>query len=115
MKICRRILLGIAALLIAVTYWLWHPLAQTPSYLELSQQAQNYDVEVIRDSWGVPHIYGMRNADVAFAVAYVNAEDDLETVMETIAATRGVLARYRGNEATVSDYLVAWMLSLIHI
>ena len=109
MKICRRILLGIAALLIAVTYWLWHPLAPTPSYLELSQQAQNYDVEVIRDSWGVPHIYGIRNADVAFAVAYVNAEDDLETVMETIAATRGVLARYRGKEATVSDYLVAWM------
>lgn len=113
MKMFSRILLvlSLVALLVAllVAYWLWHPFAATPSYQELTEQAQNYDVEVIRDSWGVPHIYGKRNADVAFAVAYVNAEDDLETMMETIAATRGVLARYRGEDAAVTDYLVAWM------
>ena len=109
MKILRRSLFLLLVLVAAVGYYLWHPLAPTPTYQELSQAAQHYDVEVIRDSWGVPHIYGKRNADVAFAVAYVNAEDDLETMLQTIAATRGVLARYRGEEAVITDYLVAWM------
>lgn len=108
-----RFFRAIAVLLLILTaglgFWLWHPLAPMPSYQKLSEPAKNYDVEVIRDSWGVPHIYGKLDADVAFGVAYVNAEDDLETVLETIAATRGILARYRGEKAAVTDYLLAWM------
>ena len=28
-----------------------------------------YDVRIIRDSWGVPHIYGKTDADVAYGLA----------------------------------------------
>ena len=109
MRFFGRALFCLVLVAVAVCYWLWRPHAPMPSYAALTEKAQNYDVEVIRDSWGVPHIYGKRNVDVAFAVGYVNAQDDLETVLETIAATRGVLARYRGQDAAVTDYLVAWM------
>jgi penicillin amidase/acyl-homoserine-lactone acylase len=42
--------------------------------------AQNYDARVIRDKFGVPHIYGKRNADVAYGLAYAHAEDDWKTI-----------------------------------
>ena len=28
-----------------------------------------YDVEILRDTWGVPHIYGITDKDVAFGFA----------------------------------------------
>ncbi len=36
--------------------------------------ATRYDARVIRDRFGVPHIYGKRNADVVFGLAYAHAE-----------------------------------------
>ena len=39
-------------------------------------EAANYDARIIRDGFGVPHIYGARDADVAFGLAYAHAEDD---------------------------------------
>ena len=68
--------------------------------------SQQYDVEIIRDSWGVPHIFGARDVDVAFGLGYAQSEDDLETLQTVMAASRGVLARYQGEGAAVSDYLV---------
>ena len=29
-----------------------------------------YDVEILRDTWGVPHIYGITDKDVAFGFAF---------------------------------------------
>ena len=62
---------------------------------------------MIRDEFGVPHVHGARDADAAFGLAYAHAEDDYETIQETVAAGRGVLAHYRGKGAAPVDYLVA--------
>ncbi len=35
------------------------------------------NVTVIRDQWGIPHIYGSSQNDIAFAMGYVQAEDRL--------------------------------------
>jgi penicillin amidase/acyl-homoserine-lactone acylase len=93
--------------LVGAAIWLWDPLPKNPSAEVLSANAAAYDAEIIRDNWGVPHIYGKRDADVSFGLAYAHAEDDFETIQETIAATRGVLARYRGADAAATDYIVA--------
>src|SRR3954464_15774075 len=34
-------------------------------------------VQVLRDSWGVPHIYARTNADLFMAQGYVHAQDRL--------------------------------------
>ena len=73
----------------------------------LSEAAANYEVEIIRDNWGTPHIYGKTNADTAFGVAYAHAEDDFETIQDVTVATRGVLARYKGASAAPTDYVVS--------
>ena len=107
----KRILTGAGALLLIVLIgagiYLWDPLPANPSASVLAANAANYDVEVIRDEFGVPHIHGARDTDAAFGLAYAHAEDDFETIQETVAAGRGVMAHYRGKDAAPLDYIVA--------
>jgi penicillin amidase/acyl-homoserine-lactone acylase len=93
--------------LVAAGVWLYHPLPTNPSAASLAAPASRYTVEILRDRWGVPHIYGKTNADTAFGVGYAHAEDDFETIQEVVAATRGILARYKGIDAAPTDYVVA--------
>ena len=106
-RILKWISLMVVVLLTGAAFYLWDPLPENPDAATLSADASKYDVEIIRDDFGVPHIYGARDADVAFGVAYAHAEDDFETIQETVAATRGDLARYRGAKAAPTDYIVA--------
>lgn len=66
-----------------------------------------YDVRILRDSWGVPHIFGVTDADAAYGLAYAHAEDDFVTIQENILAARGRLATVRGSKALTSDYVVS--------
>lgn len=99
---------GLASTLVLVGGMLtWDPLPANPNAEALSKAASDYSVEIIRDNWGTPHIYGVRDADTSFGLGYAHAEDDFETIQEMVAATRGDLARYQGKGAAVTDYLVA--------
>jgi len=42
------------------------------------KQAQN--VTIIRDDWGIAHVYGKTDADAVFGVIYAQAEDDFNRV-----------------------------------
>ena len=66
----------------------------------------NYDVEIHRDTWGVPHIYGQADKDAAFGLAYAHCEDDYETIEEVILALRGEFASIKGYKYAPIDYLV---------
>ena len=80
-----------------------------PRYHDLSDTIASqptYDVEIIRDEWGVPHIYGQTDADVAFGLAYAHAQDDFYTIQQTTAAARGELALHYGADAAPNDYMV---------
>ncbi len=100
-------LAGLAMLIAAV--WTWDPLPANPDTETLAASAKTYHADIIRDEWGVPHIFGRRDADAAFGVGFTHAEDDFETIQEVVAATRGQLARYRGAAAAPTDYVVALM------
>ena len=43
----------------------------------LESAAVSAPVDIVRDEWGIPHIYGASLADVAFAQGYAQAEDRL--------------------------------------
>ena len=64
------------------------------------------EVTIYRDNWGVPHIYGKTDADVAFGLAYAHAEDDLENIVFSLLAGRGKLGEYFGKDLAPNDYLV---------
>ena len=68
-----------------------------------------FSARIERDEWGVPHIYGKRDADVSFGLAYAHAQDDFKTICDILLATRGKLASVYGKDAAVNDYYVHLM------
>ena len=69
----------------------------------------NFLAEIKRDQWGVPHIYGKRDADVSFGLAYAHSQDDYKTIEDVVYALRGELALIHGRDAAVNDYYVHLM------
>jgi len=65
------------------------------------QQAQN--VTIIRDDWGIPHVYGKTDADVVFGVMYAQAEDDFNRVETNYLNSMGRLAEAEGSAAVFRD------------
>jgi acyl-homoserine-lactone acylase len=64
-----------------------------------------HDVRIVRDSWGVPHIFGKTDADVAYGLAYAHAEDDFGTIAETLALVRGRAGAMIGPDGATFDYV----------
>lgn len=76
---------------------------QNPSD-ELSRwEAQADRVEIIRDDFGVPHIYGKSDADAVFGLLYAQCEDDFRRVERNYVWAIGRLAELEGEEAIYSD------------
>ena len=46
-------------------------------------QVNTSNVEIVRDSWGVPHIYGKTDKEAAYGLAWAHAEDDFATIQKT--------------------------------
>jgi acyl-homoserine lactone acylase PvdQ len=61
------------------------------------------NVEIIRDDFGVPHIYGKTDADAVFGLLYAQCEDDFNRVEQNYIWATGRLAEVEGEEALYSD------------
>lgn len=57
-------------------------------------------VTIIRDQWGIPHIYGKTDADAVFGLLYAQCEESFERVERAYREKLGRLAETEG-----SDYL----------
>ena len=75
----------------------------------LTINSDGFSARIERDKWGVPHIYGKRDADVSFGLAYAHAQDDFKTIQDILLASRGKLASVYGKGAAVNDYYVHLM------
>ena len=65
--------------------------------------ARSEGVEIIRDDFGVPHIYGKTDADAVFGLLYAQAEDDFKRVERNYIWAIGRLAEVEGEKALYSD------------
>src|SRR5687767_15958682 len=88
-----RVLVAFAALAILGGAWRvlrprLRPAPPPPDAVSLAHAA---NVEILRDTWGVPHVFGRSDADAAFGLAYANAEDDFPMIQSALAAARGRL------------------------
>jgi penicillin amidase/acyl-homoserine-lactone acylase len=94
----------IAAIAVIVLDRMAQPAPPDPQ--TLIAKAAQYQVRIKRDSWGVPHVIGKTDADVAFGLGYAQSEDDFATMQDVTLASRGTLAASDGPNAAVTDYLV---------
>ncbi len=60
-------------------------------------------VEILRDDFGVPHIYGKSDADAVFGLLYAQCEDDFRRVERNYVWAIGRLGELEGEEAIYSD------------
>ena len=60
--------------------------------------------EIIRDSYGVPHIFAPTIEDAAFAIGYAQAEDRLEELLRNYRKAEGTMAEAFGPEWYRHDY-----------
>ncbi len=67
----------------------------------LTKQAQG--ITIIRDTWGIPHVYGKTDADAVFGVAYAQAEDDFNRVETNFINSQGRLAEAQGEADVYRD------------
>ncbi|MDC6388254.1 acylase [Maribacter sp. PR1] len=68
-----------------------------------SWEARASQIEIIRDDFGVPHIYGKTDADAVFGLLYAQCEDDFNRVEQNYIWATGRLAEIEGEEAIYSD------------
>ena len=77
-------------------------MAQTYSFATIDPD----HVEIARDHWGVPHIFGKTDADVGYGLAWANAEDAFGVMQETVLTGKGMMGRWKGKEGAVRDFLL---------
>lgn len=82
----------------------WEPFAAEQGAAPASDWETPYRAEIIRSEYGVPHIYGERDADVAYGVAIAHAEDDFFTLQDVVAMARGRYGAIAGEEGAKVDY-----------
>ena len=66
-------------------------------------QQQADRITIIRDDWGIPHVYGKTDADAVFGVAFAQAEDDFNRVETNFINSQGRLAEAEGESAIYRD------------
>ncbi len=61
-------------------------------------------IEILRDEFGVPHIFAATAAGAAFGSGYAQAEDRLEEMMRNYRKAEGTMAEAFGQEWVAHDY-----------
>jgi acyl-homoserine-lactone acylase len=66
-------------------------------------EAQSARVTIIRDDWGIPHIYGKTDADAVFGMMFAQAEDDFNRIEMNYLTSLGRVAEAEGEAAVYQD------------
>ena len=75
------------------------------------QQAKN--VEIIRDTWGIPHIYGKTDADAVFGLLYAQCEDDFKRVELNYIEKLGRLSEINGQKDLYNDLQIRLLIDSV--
>ena len=75
--------------------------AKNPEAARWERQAR--DVTIVRDDWGIAHVYGKTDADAVFGMIYAQAEDDFNRVETNYINAMGRLAETEGESKIYQD------------
>jgi acyl-homoserine lactone acylase PvdQ len=73
-----------------------------------NKQAKN--VTIIRDNWGIPHIYGKTDADAVFGLLYAQCEDDFKRVEMNYIEKLGRMTEVKGRSSIYDDLLIRMVI-----
>ena len=84
------------------------------SWISIATQAQQTDapsiqvekINIVRDAYGIPHIFAPTDPEVAYGLAWAHAEDDFTTIQTLLLTGKGKLATYLGKKGAPVDFVV---------
>jgi acyl-homoserine-lactone acylase len=76
--------------------------AQTSGFPKIDPQ----NITIVRDSFGIPHIFAKTDAEVAYGLAWANAEDAFFETQNMVYVGKGMMARKKGIEGAKADYFI---------
>lgn len=74
---------------------------QLESYPKINPEA----ITIVRDTFGVAHIFAKTDAEVAYGFAWSNAENNFKTMQETLIIGKGLSGIYEGKKGAPKDYI----------
>ncbi|TMQ68795.1 MAG: acylase, partial [Candidatus Eisenbacteria bacterium] len=89
------------ALLLALTVAAPAPQPSRADIARWERQARN--ITIIRDDWGIAHVYGRTDADAVFGAEYAQAEDDFNRVETNYLSALGRLSEAEGTRTLFQD------------
>ncbi|HEV3196839.1 MAG TPA: acylase [Bryobacteraceae bacterium] len=95
--VLKRLVLILA---VASTSFAFQP-AKDPEAARWKQEARS--VTIIRDDWGIAHVYGKTDPDAVFGMIYAQAEDDFNRVETNYINAMGRLAEAEGESKIYQD------------
>jgi acyl-homoserine lactone acylase PvdQ len=75
------------------------------------KQAKN--VNIIRDNFGIPHVYGKTDADAVFGLLYAQCEDDFKRVEMNYIEKLGRMAEVKGESELYNDLLIRLVIDSV--
>lgn len=87
--------------------------AQKMTTSELARlQKQSQQVTIIRDNWGIAHVYGKTDADAVFGMLYAQCEDDFKRVEMNYIEKLGRLSEVKGQEFLYNDLEIKLLIDI---
>ncbi|MDB5282549.1 MAG: peptidase penicillin amidase [Bacteroidota bacterium] len=74
-------------------------------FSKINAQVNVSNVDIVRDKWGVPHIFGKTDAETSYGLAWATCEDDFKTVQRILLAVKGRLGEVDGKGGAILDFL----------
>ena len=78
----------------------------TICFLTVNSFGQKIDpatIDIVRDSFGVPHIFANTDAEVAYGLAFAHSEDDFKTIQLGFLSGKSMLGYYKGKAGAQVD------------
>ena len=67
------------------------------------------NITIVRDQWGLPHIYAKTNPEVGYGVAWVQGEDHFELMQQNFMLAKGLLGRVYGKGGATGDFFAGFL------
>ncbi|MBF7092466.1 penicillin acylase family protein [Flavobacterium sp. ALJ2] len=94
-------IIKLSFVLTCITFQISAQKINTKEINRLKKLAQQ--VTIIRDNWGIPHVYGKTDADAVFGLLYAQCEDDFKRIEMNYIEKLGRLSEIKGQSVLYND------------
>lgn len=101
--------LKLGLLLLCVNFQIFSQNPNTKESIRLEKAATQ--VTIIRDNWGIPHVYGKTDADAVFGLLYAQCEDDFVRIEMNYIEKLGRLSEIKGQSVLYNDLETRLLIS----